>query len=80
MLSDGPKKRLEKTWEELVSAASMETAAKSSQRCWKRFLLRSKSANQPCPRHRIHPASASVRQRLDDPTQIIKSDTGTKHC
>jgi hypothetical protein len=25
MLSDGPKKRLEKTWEELVSAASMET-------------------------------------------------------
>ncbi|MGA7629638.1 MAG: hypothetical protein WCB11_02655 [Terriglobales bacterium] len=26
MLSDGPEERLEKTWEELVSAAFMETA------------------------------------------------------
>jgi uncharacterized protein YllA (UPF0747 family) len=25
MVSDGPKKRLEKNWEELVAAASMET-------------------------------------------------------
>ncbi len=78
MLSDGPKKRLEKTWEELVSAASIETAPKSSQRCWKRFLLLSKSANEPCPCHRIHLASASVQQGHDDPTQIIKSDTGAK--
>src|SRR5260370_39046897 len=47
---------------------------KSSQRSWKRFLLLSKSENEPCPCHKIDLASENIPQRLDNPTLIIESD------
>jgi len=51
---------------------------KSSQPCWKRSLLLSKSVNELCRCDKIHLVSESVPQRLDDPTPIIKSEAGAK--
>src|SRR6266849_4785161 len=48
---------------------------KSSQRSWKRFLLLSKSENEPCPCHKIDLASENIPQRLDNPTLIIEYDS-----
>src|SRR5208283_975368 len=52
----------------------LKPTPKSSQPCWKRSLLLSKSENEPCPCDKIHLAFESAPPRLDHPTQIIKSD------
>jgi len=78
MLSDGPKKRLEKTWEELVSAASMETDPEKLATMMEEIFAALDERERTPSCHKIHLASVSVPQRLDDSTQSIGSDTGAK--